>query len=74
MFKKIAKEHGVKGCRKLKLKREMYTIGKQCSFINKHIAIRLIESLESKGYTVTDRKTCMELAEKGLLDTLTIQP
>lgn len=70
--KKSCKEYGVKGFRKLKLKRELYTIGKQCTFINKFIAVRMIASLEKLGFEIKDKKTCLSLNEKGLLDTITI--
>ena len=71
--KKVAKEHGVKGFRKLKLKRELYTIGNQCSYINKFMAVRLIEKLEELGFRIGGKIDCLELAEKGLLDTITIE-
>lgn len=71
--KKVAKEHGVKGFRKLKLKRELYTIGKQCTYINKFMAVRLIQQLEDLGFRIGGKSDCLELAEKGLLDTITIE-
>ncbi len=70
--KKIAKEHGVKGFRKLKLKRPAFVVGKQCAFMSKFIANNLIESLTKKGFNIQDKALCIELANKGLLDTLTI--
>ena len=70
--KKMCKEHGVKGFRKLKLKRELYVIGKQGKRINSFIAIAMIADLESLGYEIQDIKTTMSLNDKGLLDTITI--
>lgn len=71
--KQVVKDHGVKGFRKLKLKREVYTIGKQCSYINKHVALRLITRLEALGFSIGGKQVTLELAEKGLLDTITLQ-
>ena len=70
--KKVCKEHGVKGFRKLALKREIFVAGKQCSYINTEIAKRLIDRLLSLGFNVADVNTSMQLAEKGFLDTLSI--
>lgn len=70
--KKICKEHGVKGFRKMKLVRPIYTVGKQCSFLNQHIAERLISRLVEEGFEVAQHKTCLDLASKGLLDTILI--
>ena len=70
--KKICKEHGVKGFRKLKLKRVIYTAGKQTVRVKGEIAIRLINRLEASGYIVGQRQTMIELAEKGLSDTFSI--
>lgn len=72
LAKKICKEHGVKGFRKLKLKRPMYVSGKQCQSINPHVAKRLIDKLLSEGFEIRDAGTCYQLAEKGLLDTVTV--
>jgi len=72
--KKAVKNHGVKGFRKLKLKRELYVIGKQCSWLSPFIADRLIRRIEELGFEVSDRKTSLELAEKGFLDCITISP
>jgi predicted transcriptional regulator len=72
LAKKICKEHGVKGFRKLKLKRTMFTAGKQCQSINAHIAKRLIDRLLAEGFEIRDAGTCYELADKGLLDTVTV--
>lgn len=72
--KKIAKDLNVKGFRKLKLQRVRYTIGKQCSFMSEEVANTLIDNLIADGWEVTDLKTCRELANKGLLDSVTIKP
>ena len=72
LAKKICKEHGVKGFRKLKLKRVRYIAGKQCAFLNKHIAERLINRLIEEGFEVDDMITSYELADKGLLDCITL--
>ena len=72
--KKIAKDLNVKGFRKLKLQRVRYTIGKQCSFMREEVANSLIDNLIAAGWEVTDLKTCHELANKGLLDSVTIKP
>ncbi len=71
--KQILKEHGVKGFRKLKLKRIRYVAGKQCSFLNPHIAKNLLNRLVAEGFSVGNLQTCIELAEKGLLDTITLE-
>ena len=73
LAKKICKEHGVKGFRKLKLKRTTYVAGKQCDHINKHIAKRLLDSLINNGIPVDNKATCYELAEKGFLDVITLR-
>ncbi|MBY7902345.1 hypothetical protein [Vibrio vulnificus] len=72
LAKKVTKEHGIKGFRKLSLKRPTYVVGKQCQFINKFVALNLLESLSRKGFDIADYKTCVELANKGHLDTITI--
>lgn len=72
LAKKICREHGVKGFRKMKLKRPVYVAGKQCSNLNGHIAKRLISRLTEEGFEVAQYTTCIELAEKGLLDTISI--
>ena len=71
--KKCAKEHGVKGFRKLRLKKEVYIVGKQCARIEKHIALRLIVRLEQFGFKIGSKETTLELAKKGLLDTITLE-
>ena len=73
LAKKVAKEHGVKGFRKLKLKRTIYVAGKQCQFLNTYIALRLISRMEELGFTIGDKQTTIELAEKGLLDTIILE-
>ncbi len=70
--KQICKDHDVKGFRKLRLKRTVYTIGRQGSFIESSMAWSLLEELVKAGYQVADLSTCRELAVKGLLDTISI--
>lgn len=72
LAKKICKEHGVKSFRKAKLKRTIYYAGKQCERINPHIAKRLLSRLESEGFNIGNRDVAYELAEKGLLDQITV--
>ncbi|EMW0060159.1 hypothetical protein ABIV32_001571 [Salmonella enterica subsp. enterica] len=72
--KAAAKALGIKGFRKLKLKRELYVIGKQCAFMNTETANSLIKKVQAVGFEVEMLPTCLELAEKGLLDTITIKP
>ncbi len=72
LAKKVCKEHGVKGFRKLALKSTIFVAGKQCKFINSEIAKRLIERLLELGFEVADVRTSLELAEKGFLDTVSI--
>ncbi|ECE0403390.1 hypothetical protein CB337_00165 [Salmonella enterica subsp. enterica serovar Agbeni] len=72
VVKAAVKALGIKGFRKLKLKREVYTIGKQCAFMDTQTATSLIKAIMANGWTVQQLPTCLELAEKGLLDTVTI--
>jgi hypothetical protein len=71
--KKCAKNHGVKGFRKMKLKRPIHLIGKQCQHINPHVALRLIDRLKEIGFRIGDEQVTRELAVKGLLDTISIE-
>jgi len=71
--KTILKEHGVNGFRKLKLKRVRYSAGKQCEWINPHVAVRLLDRLTAEGVVIESLALCRELASKGLLDCLTIR-
>tara|TARA_B000000565_G_scaffold255758_1_gene237643 strand:- start:119225 stop:119473 length:249 start_codon:yes stop_codon:yes gene_type:complete len=68
--KEICKAHGVKGFRKLALKRPLYIAGKQCIKIEN--AQKLLIDLHSAGYGIRDYQTCFELAQKGMLDCVTI--
>ncbi|EDT7800749.1 hypothetical protein CCF60_003168 [Salmonella enterica subsp. enterica serovar Berkeley] len=70
--KASVKALGVKGFRKLKLKRELYVIGKQCAFMDELTATSLIKNIVNLGWKVEQLSTCLELASKGLLDTVTI--
>ncbi|EAM6533148.1 hypothetical protein ACE1EC_004365 [Salmonella enterica] len=71
--KALVKALGIKGFRKLKLKRELYVAGKQCSFMDKDTATSLIKGIYSLGFEIEGLTTCLELADKGLLDTVTIK-
>ena len=71
--KKIAKEHGIKGFRKVNLKRGGFFVGKQSRFLNQHIAERVIAKLEEAGFIVEQKQVCLELAHKGFLDVITIR-
>lgn len=70
--REICKNHGIKGFRRLKLQRPIFVAGKQCTQINSHIAKRLIDRLVEEGYTVEMKDTLLELADKGLFDTVSI--
>ncbi|EDN4628904.1 hypothetical protein BET23_000698 [Salmonella enterica subsp. enterica serovar Virginia] len=72
--KALVKALGIKGFRKLKLKRELYVAGKQCAFMDKDTATSLIKGIYSLGFEIEGLTTCLELADKGLLDTVTIKP
>lgn len=71
-IKAVAKELGVKGFRKLRLSRESYVIGKQGQYLDENSAIVLLNKITRYGFQIEQYKTCFELYEKGLLDTLTI--
>ncbi|MDD8899639.1 hypothetical protein NBY12_09215 [Escherichia coli] len=71
-IKAIAKELGIKGFRKLRLSRESYVIGKQGQYLDENSAIVLLNKITRYGFQIEQYKTCFELYEKGLLDTLTI--
>lgn len=72
LAKKICKEHGLKGFRKLKLKRVMYTAGKQTVTLSRATSTSLIYKLEAAGYSVDQRQTMLDLSRKGLADTFSI--
>lgn len=72
LAKKICKEHGVKGFRKMALVRTVYVAGKQTAFLNPCIAERLLKRLTDEGFTIAGLETCKELAAKGLLDCVSI--
>ncbi|EBU8552738.1 hypothetical protein DLC15_09185 [Salmonella enterica subsp. enterica serovar Telelkebir] len=72
--KAVAKALGIKGFRKLKLRRELYVVGKQCEFMDSETAHQLLKKIRQVGFEVEQLMTCMELADKGLLDTVTIKP
>ena len=70
----IAKNHGVAGFRKLRLKAPIFLIGKQGSFLDKHVALRLIGRLKEIGFYIDGEDIILQLADKGLLDCITILP
>ncbi|ENQ6860342.1 hypothetical protein ACEQMD_003208 [Salmonella enterica] len=74
IVKAAVKALGIKGFRKLKLKRELYVIGKQCDRLDPLTANNLIKVILGQGWEVQQLSTCLELADKGLLDTLTVKP
>ncbi|MGT5712647.1 hypothetical protein ACRWUT_11755 [Escherichia coli] len=71
-IKAVAKELGVKDFRKLRLSRESYVIGKQGQYLDENTVIILLNKITRYGWKIEQYKTCFELYEKGLLDTLTI--
>ncbi|WP_244578600.1 hypothetical protein [Escherichia coli] len=71
-IKAVAKELGVKGFRKLRLTRETYVIGQQGQYLDENTVIVLLNKITRYGWKIEQYKTCFELYEKGLLDTLTI--
>lgn len=73
LAKQICKAHGLKGFRKMRLARGGYIAGKQCDHIESGEAVNLLYTLESAGYVVSQRDVCYELADKGLLDCVTIR-
>lgn len=71
--KDFLKQQGVKGFRKLRLKRPVWVAGKQCQRLDRQTALAVIEGIEALGYRVAQRNTTIELAQKGLLDTISIE-
>lgn len=71
LAKQICKAHGLKGFRKMRLARGGYIAGKQCERVANGRS--LLAALESAGYVVSQREVCYELADKGLLDSVTIR-
>ena len=72
--KKVAKDLNVKGFRKMKLQRVRYVVGKQCARMDTVTAHALIDGMIAAGWEVTQLNVCRELADKGLLDSITIKP
>lgn len=70
--KKAVKAAGVKGFRRLKLKRTIYLIGRQGQFMTERTARELVAALENAGYRIQDKNTALSLTTKGLLDCITI--
>ncbi len=73
--KKIAKSYGVKGFRKVNLKRvkTLYNVGKQCQQIDAETALAFIADLEAAGVEVMQRDTILSLASRGHMDMITIR-
>ncbi|WP_282030070.1 hypothetical protein [Escherichia coli] len=71
-IKEVAKALGIKGFRKLRLTSETYVIGQQGQYLDENSAIVLLNKITRYGFQIEQYKTCFELYEKGLLDTLTI--
>lgn len=72
LAKKICKEHGMKGFKKMRLARTVYIAGKQCQMLDKSLSINLVNKLLAAGFQIKGVETVRELAEKGLLDCLLI--
>lgn len=72
--KRMVKFMGVKGFKKLRLKQEGYHIGRQNERLEQHIAFALISLFEELGFQISQKHICCELAERDMLDTLTIYP
>lgn len=70
--KGIVKSHKINGFKKLRLKSEMYIIGRQCERIDTPTALSLLSALEGIGYQISQKEITLELARKGLLDTVTL--
>lgn len=70
--KKAVKAVGVKGFRKLKLKRTIYMIGRQGQFMTERTTRELVAALENAGYRIQDKNTALSLAAEGLLDCISI--
>ncbi|EHW9952774.1 hypothetical protein K1244_001513 [Escherichia coli] len=51
---------------------EIKVIGKQGQYLDENSAIVLLNKITRYGFQIEQYKTCFELYEKGLLDTLTI--
>lgn len=72
LAKKICKDHGVKGFKKLALKKTIYVAGKQSVHLSEFIAERLISRLTEEGFDIGGLDVCKQLAAKGHLDCLSI--
>lgn len=72
LAKKICKEHGMKGFRKLALKAPTFVAGRQTVQINECIAERLVNRLLSEGFKIAQPEVLLSLAAKGHLDTIMI--
>ena len=68
--KRICKAHGIKGFRKLKLKRTVYHAGRQCQRMDVATAQTVLAELVELGFDFTNCEH--KLAAKGLLDVITL--
>ncbi|MGL5482400.1 MAG: hypothetical protein ACRDC7_10925 [Aeromonas veronii] len=71
--KEIAKEAGVKGFRKLRLKAVKHIIGRQGAWLAPAVAHKLLDDLMALGFGLRMMDTLRALADKGNLDMITIE-
>lgn len=71
-IRKIAKQFGVKGVRKTRAVNTGVRIGRQCSDLKPEVAKALIAALVAAGFAIDNRATVESLADKGLLDVITV--
>lgn len=71
--KKLAKQNGLKGFRKIRVARGGYAVGRQTERMTEGTALNVMAGFEKLGFQICQKQTCLELAAKGLLDTLTIR-
>lgn len=72
IIRAIGKKHGNKFCRQIKLKMGYVYIGRQLQFMTEQQVKNIIADLESSGFWVEQKDTCLELAKKGLCDILSV--
>lgn len=71
--KKICKGR-VKGFKKYRLKRPCYSAGRQGERVTPEVAHSLLDELEGvEGLRIIQLDTCRSLADKGLLDVISIE-
>lgn len=71
--KKLAKDLNVKGFRAMRLARGGYVVGRQTKFLNPEVANKLIDGMLALGFEVMMLQVCRQLANKGLLDSISIR-